>query len=242
MDNREITKFGQQLERFANVEALISERMQTILQSAKEALEGARIKYGILESDFDGFLNQYKPYFFKHGFITPQHFEEFFMWLCGCRCPDEPFGAIKIKESDFTLFHEYKELKLNPSGWNEYQEMERLENRINPESAEKAEPPKAAPDIQQMRAFAFAMKPYAEATPEQWENIIKLKTVGDNRPTWIGSRADAYRFAQKSNIKVSEFKKCFKMKNGRELKNCDEPRANYKENQIEKIFSETFAT
>ena len=89
-----------------------------------------------LESDFDEIMSQYKSYFWEHGFITPKNFEEFFSWLCGCRWAEsnEPFGAMEIKESDFTLYHEYEELKLNQYEWNDHQERERLKDRLNPQT------------------------------------------------------------------------------------------------------------
>jgi len=129
--------------RVADVTERWNERLQPILLEVQKAAKGWAIMHGILKSDYDEILTQYTPYFIKHGFITPKHFDDFFMWLCGCRYPDEPFGALEIKESDFTLFHQYKELKLNPSGWNDHQERERLEvmfNSLPPQPIAKQKP------------------------------------------------------------------------------------------------------
>lgn len=108
--------------------------MKTELVKAEDKRVSERKKE--LESDFDEIMSQYERYFLKHGFITPKHFDDFFSWLCGCRWAEsnEPFGAMGIKEFDFKLYHEYKELKLNPSGWNDHQERERLEDRFNPQT------------------------------------------------------------------------------------------------------------
>ncbi|HZJ73596.1 MAG TPA: DUF6043 family protein [Perlabentimonas sp.] len=102
----------------------------------QKAAESAAIKYGMLESDFDEFMSRYKPYFLKNGLLTPKDFDDFFSWLCGCRWAEsnEPFGAMEIKEFDFKLYHEYEELKLNQSEWNDHQERERLEDRFNPQT------------------------------------------------------------------------------------------------------------
>lgn len=125
-----------QISEFGDIAKQLNKRMQPMILRMQKTAESAAIKYGMLESDFDEFMSQYKPYFLKNGFITPKDFDDFFSWLCGCRWAEsnEPFGAMEIKESDFTLYHEYKELKLNPSGWNDHQERERLEDRFNPQT------------------------------------------------------------------------------------------------------------
>lgn len=117
-----------QISEFGDIAKQLNKRMQPMILRMQKTAESAAIKYGMLESDFDEFMSQYKRYFWKRGFITPKDFDDFFSWLCGCRWAEsnEPFGAMEIKESDFTLYHEYKELKLNPSGWNDHQESERL--------------------------------------------------------------------------------------------------------------------
>lgn len=122
-----------QISEFGDIAKQLNKRMQPMILRMQKAAESAAIKYGMLESDFYEFMSQYKRYFWEHGFITPKHFDDFFSWLCGCRWAEsnEPFGAMEIKEFDFTLYHEYKELKLNPPGWNDHQERERLEDRFN---------------------------------------------------------------------------------------------------------------
>lgn len=181
------------IDKFSDVTAQINEQIEPFLIKVKEACETAKFKYGILESDFDEFLNQYKHYFLKNGFITPKHFEEFFIWLCGCRYPDEAFGTLEINESDFTLFHEYKELKLNPSGWTEHQERERLENRIEATGNETATTPKPAKQATDN-----------DFTTLQWASIFYFV------------EPDLYGEIELKKDKLEKFKKDFSLNNSRD--------------------------
>ena len=94
-------------------------------------------KKGILESDYTKIAEQYEAYLRKEAKILPINFEEFFSWIAKCRYPDEPFGALKIQENDFKLFHEFKERKYNTTDWNENKEWLFLNNQSqgsNPDS------------------------------------------------------------------------------------------------------------
>lgn len=94
-------------------------------------------KKGILESDYTKIVEQYETYLRKEAKILPINFEEFFSWIAKCRYPDEPFGALKIQENDFKLFHEFKERKFNTTDWNENKEWLFLNNQSqgsNPDS------------------------------------------------------------------------------------------------------------
>lgn len=198
---------------FGDVAKQWNERMQPMMLMAQKAAEAAAIKCGMLESDFDEFMSQYKQYFLKNGFITPKHFEEFFSWLCGCRWAesDEPFGAIEIKESDFTLYHEYKELKLNPYGWNDHQERERLEVMFNNSGIDFNGLSKFLKDkgLTEVKADVLQTMHENEQLP------LNLKT----KPKWKGKGADAkvFRSLMWPNANRGVFNKCFAFgKNGLE--------------------------
>jgi hypothetical protein len=111
-------------------------------------------KKGILESDYTKIVEQYETYLRKEAKILPINFEEFFSWIAKCRYPDEPFGALKIQENDFKLFHEFKERKFNTTDWNENKEWLFLNNQSqgsNPDS--KGSKPKKQMDLDRLESL-----------------------------------------------------------------------------------------
>ena len=111
-------------------------------------------KKGILESDYTKIVEQYETYLRKEAKILPINFEEFFSWIAKCRYPDEPFGALKIQENDFKLFHEFKERKFNTTDWNEDKEWLFLNNQSqgsNPDS--KGSKPKKQMDLDRLESL-----------------------------------------------------------------------------------------
>ena len=107
----------------------IIKQSEALAKQLQEFGKAITLKYGILENDYNDFINQYTPYFIKNGIITPKDFKQFFNWLASCKYPYESFGMVEICENDFLHFHEYKEILFNNRNWSEEEERERLESK-----------------------------------------------------------------------------------------------------------------
>ena len=82
-----------------------------------------KIKDEQIKNRYKNFINQYKNYFNKNNFLMPDNFEEFSFWFTACLHPTKLLFQLDIKDSDFKLFHDYKERLFNDNNWDEYKEV-----------------------------------------------------------------------------------------------------------------------
>ena len=172
-------------------------------------------KKGILESDYTKIAEQYETYLRKEAKILPINFEEFFSWIAKCRYPDEPFGALKIQENDFKLFHEFKERKYNTTDWNENKEWLFLNNQSqgsNPDSKgskhKKQGRPKAVIQdashyLSNEKLLPFLKSKYSEIKPQVFNHLIRvLIDLNQLKPATKKEYKEA--FGKALNVKQSQ--------------------------------------
>lgn len=89
---------------------------------SKNLKDPFKINDARIKKRYNNFINQYKNYFNKNNFLMPDNFEEFSFWFTACLHPTKQLFQLDIKDSDFKLFHDYKERLFNDNNWDEYKE------------------------------------------------------------------------------------------------------------------------
>lgn len=165
----------------------IIKQSEALAKQLQEFGKAITLKYGILENDYNDFINQYTPYFIKNGIITPKDFKQFFNWLASCKYPYESFGMVEICENDFLHFHEYKEILFNNRNWSEEEERERLEskesNTIEIEQAKKPQRKQGRPKTEIHEAsyylhnkelLQFLIDNYSNTEPRYFNQLLSV--------------------------------------------------------------------
>lgn len=165
----------------------IIKQSEALAKQLQEFGKAITLKYGILENDYNDFINQYTPYFIKNGIITPKDFKQFFNWLASCKYPYESFGMVEICENDFLHFHEYKEILFNNRNWSEEEERERLEskesNTIESEQAKKPQRKQGRPKteiheasyyLHNKKLLQFLIDNYSNIKPRVFNQLLSV--------------------------------------------------------------------